>query len=76
MTKVILRLPSSLDYCPKYWQNFIMSFPRIEYGGVALSVLNRELKKYRAKYIETRTQGDYVRFDDEQALMWFKLKWM
>jgi hypothetical protein len=73
--KTIEFLPNQFINCPRYWQNFIISLQPAEHVDVSVSQINKELKKYKAKFIETKTQGCYIRFDDEKLMNWFKLSW-
>lgn len=75
VTKFIERLEYEFVDCPVYWQNFIRGIEPKESVGVSIASVNKELKKYSAKYIAPRTNTPYIRFDDEKLMQWFKLTW-
>lgn len=75
-----VELPEFLVQCPTYWINFItdLSMKGDNPGDIPMRVLNRELKKYNAKYSEEVSDDDEsyrVVFKSEADFMWFKLKW-
>lgn len=72
MTK--LELGPNFFNCPKCWQNFmddIYKNTNPEYD-VALLRIQRELKKYNARY---RCSYDYIEFKSEKDLSFFVLRW-
>jgi hypothetical protein len=66
-----------LKNCPIYWQNFVNANQNYTNHEMALRVLNRKLKPYRARYIpaELHDIKDKVIFEDTKDLTWFILRW-
>jgi hypothetical protein len=69
------KLAYRLIDCPIYWQNFILSFPQTG-RDIAIPVLNRELKKYGARYrLGNQSVSEHIEFSDEQHLTLFVLRY-
>jgi hypothetical protein len=62
---------------PKYFDNFWTDCRNTaqENGWAPITVANYELKPLGGKLIQTKTQGWYLRWDDEEAHTMFVLKW-
>lgn len=74
----VLKLSTSFIHCPKTWQNFIDHLIKkynVEYGDVPVSVIDNELKPYRAQYFEKVSHTLYVMFEEEKYLTLFNLRW-
>ena len=70
-------LETMLINCPIYWQNFVKDNQDNPNHDIALRILNRKLKPYRARYIpaELHDIEDKVIFEDTKDLTWFILRW-
>ena len=70
-------LDTMLKDCPIYWQNFVNANQDYTNHEMALRILNRKLKPYRARYIpaELHDIKDKVIFEDTKDLTWFILQW-
>jgi len=70
-------LDTMLINCPIYWQNFVKANQDNPDHDIALRILNRKLKPYRARYIpaELHDIEDKVIFEDTKDLTWFMLRW-
>jgi hypothetical protein len=69
-------LGHSMAGCPQSWQNFIQAINPRPGRDVAMAHLQRELKKYGARYhIGNHHQNDYIYFESQQHLTWFLLRW-
>lgn len=66
-----------IDPWPKYFDNFWNHCLAISHENEwkTITVANYELKPLGGKLIITKTQGWYLRWDDEQAHTFFILKW-
>ena len=62
---------------PTYFDNFYTHCAKVaqDYGQVPIAVLNSELKPLGGKLIQTKTQGWYLRWDDELSHTMFMLRW-
>lgn len=62
---------------PKYFENFWNSCIRTAElnNWQPITVANYELKPWGGKLIQTKTQGWYFRWNDEQSHTLFVLKW-
>ena len=72
-----MELAFGLDGCPLAWQNFITWLQKESnnfHRDVAMNIIQRELKKFNAEYIEHHPEY-YVSFDTEQDYTWFTLRW-
>ena len=70
-------LKTMLINCPIYWKNFVKDNQDNPDHDIALRILNRKLKPYRAQYIpaEPHDIKDKVIFEDTKDLIWFILRW-
>lgn len=76
----LLDLPSSMDNCPTYWQNFIMSFSDTtsgEWMQVATRHINKKLIEFNAEFIDDATDPDSgdVLFKTDHGHLLFVLKY-
>lgn len=65
------------DPWPVYFGNFwehCMKIARAN-GWKPMTVANYELRKLNGKLITTKTQGWYLRWDDEKSHTYFVLRW-
>lgn len=84
VVKHILKLPSLMDHCPTEWRNFVQYHrdryvnqdPDLEWGKLGASLLNVELKLYRAQ-VDFECEGDVsvLEFLTQQDYLMFKLAW-
>ena len=78
MNTYIIQLAGSLLGSPSPWQIFfareLADGPKDEMGDVTEDYINEQLKKYQGQYIRDDLGWGYLKFDTEQALMIFKLK--
>lgn len=65
------------DTWPEYFDNFLTHCQKIAQanGWATITVLNYQLKPLGGKLITTRTQGWYLRWDNEKCHTAFVLKW-
>ncbi len=76
----ILALPSSMNNCPTYWQNFIASFNDTidgQWGQVQTRHINKKLIAFDSEFIddeEDLNRGD-VLFKTEYGHLLFVLKY-
>jgi hypothetical protein len=69
-------LDTMLKDCPIYWQNFVKANQDNPDHDIALRILNRKLKPFKARYIPADyLDQDKVIFEDEHTLNWFILRW-
>jgi hypothetical protein len=62
--------------CPIYWQNFVKANQDSPDHDIALRILNRKLKPFKARYVPANFRDpDKVVFEDEHSLNWFILRW-
>ena len=76
--KFIVNLPKLwADPWPKYFDNFWTHCTRIarENGWATVSVVNYQLRPLGGRLIQTKTQGWYLRWDQESSHTAFVLKW-
>ena len=62
---------------PAYFDNFHRHCAKIaqDYDWLPITAINRELKPLGGKLIQTKTQGWYLRWDDELSHTMFVMKW-
>jgi hypothetical protein len=62
---------------PKYFENFYNHCNKIakENNWEPITVANYQLKPLGGRLVQTKTQGWYLRWDDEQSHTAFVLKW-
>lgn len=76
MTPTVMKLGYNMVDCPTSWQNFIHQIQRPPPDDVPLQVIQHELSKFGARYIISHDRApDYVKFESEEQLTWFTLKW-
>ena len=69
-------LGSNMKDCPKYWVNFIADINLKPGYDVPLRRLQRELKKYNARYhLAGSNPYDYIEFESEKDLSFFILRY-
>ena len=69
-------LEDVLINCPIYWQNFVNANQDYTNHEMALRILNRKLKPFKARYIPADfLDQDKVIFEDTKDLTWFILRW-
>lgn len=63
-------------YWPDYWKNFLEHCNKIAKvnNWNILTVINHELKPH-GRFVQTNTQGAYLRWDDEKYHTMFLLRW-
>lgn len=61
------------SYFDNFWKH--CSSVARQNGWLPITVANRELKPLGGKLIQPRTQGWYLRWDDEKSHTFFVLKW-
>ena len=64
--------------CPIYWQNFILALHtngKYEHD-VPMPIIQRELKRYNARYVEIAHTIDYIEFQSDKDLTVFALRWV
>lgn len=62
--------------CPTCWVNFISDINTKPGHDVPMRRIQRELKKYNARYrLAGSNSYDYIEFDSEQDLTFFILRW-
>lgn len=75
----ILELGQTMSQCPVYWANFVSEIMNYitPYDDVPMSVINRELAKFNARYILAGPDdnSNYVEFDSDKDLSFFILRW-
>jgi hypothetical protein len=76
--KFIVSLPSMWSTpWPQYFDNFWAQCTKTahENGWSPSTVANYQLRPLGGKLVRTKTQGWYLRWDDEQSHTFFVLKW-
>lgn len=65
------------DDCPTYFENFLKHCQEIarKNGWAPATVMNYQLRPLGGKFIVTKTQGWYLRWDSEASHTAFVLKW-
>lgn len=69
-----LKLAHSFGDCPVAWQNFIIALQSDPFEDALIDVIQNELSEFDAKYVESSPIA-YVKFETENKLTWFMLKW-
>jgi hypothetical protein len=75
--RVVLSIRFSSSPWPNYWRNFYYHCSKIanDNNWAQITVINHQLKQYGGRFIQTRTQGSYLRWDNEASHTAFVLKW-
>lgn len=65
------------DDCPTYFENFLTHCQEIarQNGWAPSTVMNHKLRPLGGKFVITKTQGWYLRWDSEASHTAFVLRW-